>query len=232
MSSKISYAEWLNIIDQEEGEYTVATIVEEIVKNADEIIHKEKIQALLVPFTASTCLEESLKYVKWAFFCQDSDNMNAAAWNQDQELESLEFDSWIRGKLVVRKPTVAVKIVQEKQPRSVHLKGIISRAGSTNFSTKISKEPSMIIDDCDDILPEMENSIRAVKVDPQFLQSNFRRNSLLSKIKPSTLKYGFQSDNGIESQIYEDNQKLSVKLLAPEKIKTNPKLSPIVTLSI
>lgn len=91
-----------------DGEQFVASIVDSIVDSSYEILNEHCVRQQLPAFAASMALKDVFDVVRTGYLDRDQGDSNAhiaLEWIAEEEPQSLELDSWARGRVkVMSKP--------------------------------------------------------------------------------------------------------------------------------
>ena len=100
----------------------VAEILDDLVFSAWDLVYSREIERLVYPYTVEWAREIVEQIVEWQFLERDEGELNTEVdvnWQEDEEPEAPETDSWARGVVpkTIRRKAVAreEKIKEEKE---------------------------------------------------------------------------------------------------------------------
>ncbi|KAJ3226488.1 hypothetical protein HK099_004798 [Clydaea vesicula] len=96
--------EWFAIVEVEEGEQLVSTLLDEILQKAQEVIFERHIESQVLPYAVQFAKETLLNLIDWNFFKHDHGTIDPNTWTPDKEHEPIIIDSWARGAIPTKKP--------------------------------------------------------------------------------------------------------------------------------
>ncbi|KAI9136912.1 hypothetical protein BKA69DRAFT_1128678 [Paraphysoderma sedebokerense] len=173
---------WFSILNQEESELFIHSIVEEIIQRSQDLLFEKHISSQVLPYAVQFAKNVIVEMIEWEFFLQDTEDHNSPIWKPDDEPEPIPIDSWApftiplktlspaeRQKLLENAETYArnasKKIANnnEEPKRNSHK---ASRLSKTRRSTKINDSSSLssLLDSRDRLIAEKteENNKKAL----------------------------------------------------------------------
>ncbi|XP_035248093.1 uncharacterized protein LOC118213330 isoform X1 [Anguilla anguilla] len=95
----LTKSEWMDMVEQEEGEEVVAELLDELMCRVMEKCYQVYLQRQLVPFTVSWAQHSLVQTLEWQFLVRDDGDGqdHAPFWEQDSEPPPCEIDSWAQG---------------------------------------------------------------------------------------------------------------------------------------
>ncbi|KAJ3045181.1 hypothetical protein HDV00_011051 [Rhizophlyctis rosea] len=111
--------DFLLIIDQEEGELLVSSLIEEILQRSHDVLFEKHIESQVLPYAVEFAKETVVGIVEWEFFKRDPGDIDPLTWEPDEEPHPVPIDSWARGAIPVRKAPATVPAKHEKKPITV-----------------------------------------------------------------------------------------------------------------
>ncbi|OAJ40238.1 hypothetical protein BDEG_24001 [Batrachochytrium dendrobatidis JEL423] len=94
--------EWLQLVDQEEGESLALALVEDILQRSQHVLFEKHIDVQVLPYTVNFARDTLVSLVNYRFFRRDPGNIDPELWEQDEEPEPVHIDSWARGAVSTR----------------------------------------------------------------------------------------------------------------------------------
>ncbi|XP_032806402.1 uncharacterized protein C2orf81 homolog [Petromyzon marinus] len=101
---RLTEAEWLAILDLEDGEMYVRDLLEELLECTMEECHKIYIQRQLIPFTVSQAKEAFLNVIECRFLARDEGQLSVecdSSWQEDLEPQPCSIDTWAQGSVPI-----------------------------------------------------------------------------------------------------------------------------------
>ncbi|XP_065839433.1 uncharacterized protein [Oscarella lobularis] len=114
--------DWTELLENESNADVVAEILDDLVFSAWDLVYSREIERLVYPYTVEWAREIVEQIVEWQFLERDEGELNTEVdvnWQEDEEPEAPETDSWARGVVpkTIRRKAVAreEKIKEEKE---------------------------------------------------------------------------------------------------------------------
>ncbi|CAM9386275.1 unnamed protein product [Lampetra fluviatilis] len=101
---RLTEAEWLAMLDLEDGEMYVRDLLEELLECTMEECHKIYIQRQLIPFTVSQAKEALLNVIECRFLARDEGQLSVecdSSWQEDLEPQPCSIDTWAQGSVPI-----------------------------------------------------------------------------------------------------------------------------------
>ncbi|KAI9193418.1 uncharacterized protein BJ171DRAFT_637519 [Polychytrium aggregatum] len=111
-----SKEDWFLVVDQEDGEQFVCSLIEEILNRSQEVLFEKHIESQVLPYAVQFSKTTLLKIIEWEFFRKDLGKIDSAAWLPDEEPVPVTIDSWARGAIALR--SEPPPLPQPKKPYS------------------------------------------------------------------------------------------------------------------
>eukprot|EP00116_Pleurobrachia_bachei_P010173 sb/3470435/ len=110
LPGRFTEADWLGVVELEDGEELVGDLIEEMVAGVMKVIHEKHIDEQCIPHSLAWTQNIIEKLVEWQFLAYDPGEGNSTEWEEDAEPERTPLDSWGRGSVPCR--LVKVKEVE------------------------------------------------------------------------------------------------------------------------
>ncbi|KAH6576038.1 hypothetical protein BASA50_005625 [Batrachochytrium salamandrivorans] len=94
--------EWLQLIDQEDGESLAISLIQEILQRSQHILFEKHIDVQVLPYAVGFARDTLVSLINYQFFRCDPGNTDTDLWEPDDELEPVTIDSWARGAVPIR----------------------------------------------------------------------------------------------------------------------------------
>ncbi|XP_061408941.1 uncharacterized protein C2orf81 homolog [Lethenteron reissneri] len=104
IAGRLTEAEWLTMLDLEDGEMYVRDLLEELLECTMEECHKIYIQRQLIPFTVSQAKEALLNVIECRFLARDEGQLSVEcdpSWQEDLEPQPCSIDTWAQGSVPI-----------------------------------------------------------------------------------------------------------------------------------
>ncbi|KAJ8286917.1 hypothetical protein GJAV_G00044870 [Gymnothorax javanicus] len=147
----LSKFEWMDLVEQEEGEEVVAEILDELMCCVMEKCFQSHLQRQLVPFTVSWIRLSLLRTLELQFLERDEGEAQDSSplWEEDSEPQPCAIDSWAQGCVPVVYSKPRSKNISRQ--RSVELFEASSSPGSPQARhLKVNEESNSDRDSCED----------------------------------------------------------------------------------
>ena len=79
-----SKEDFLAIIDQEEGELLITSIIEDILQRSHDVLFEKHIESQVLPYAVDFAKKTVLGIVEWEFFKRDPGVIDPMTWEPDE----------------------------------------------------------------------------------------------------------------------------------------------------
>ncbi|KAL2916266.1 hypothetical protein HK105_204022 [Polyrhizophydium stewartii] len=86
--------DWLQLVDQEEGELLVLSLIEEIIERSQHVLFEKYIDVQVLPYAVGFARETLLSLLKYKFFRRDPGNIDPDLWEADEGTSQTSRDCW------------------------------------------------------------------------------------------------------------------------------------------
>ncbi|KND02513.1 uncharacterized protein SPPG_02971 [Spizellomyces punctatus DAOM BR117] len=100
--------DYLQLIDTEEGELFIVSLVEHIVQRSQDVLFEKHIESQVLPYAVQFAKETIDEIVEWHFFRRDPGDIDPCTWEPDEEPEPAIIDSWAPGAIPVRRTPLEI----------------------------------------------------------------------------------------------------------------------------
>ncbi|KAI8928198.1 hypothetical protein BC831DRAFT_449537 [Entophlyctis helioformis] len=94
--------DWLQLIEQEEGESFVLSLIQDIISRSQHVLFEKHIDVQVLPYAVGFARDTLLSLIDYKFFRRDPGNIDMDLWEPDEEPEPAVAESWARGAVPIR----------------------------------------------------------------------------------------------------------------------------------
>ncbi|KAJ3091468.1 hypothetical protein HK102_000414 [Quaeritorhiza haematococci] len=109
--------EWQEIVDQEEGEQFIVSLIDEILQRSRDVIFEKHIESQVLPYALQFTKDTLIKVIEWEFFRRDPGEPDPEIWIPDEEPAPAVIDSWARGAIPII-TSASPRIPYQQDPRT------------------------------------------------------------------------------------------------------------------